>query len=67
MDSGKTTVYLPPGDYRLSDTIHIRGSVRRIIGFGARISPVSTSFRRPSRLSGWRAPACRSSSWNGSR
>jgi hypothetical protein len=43
IDSGKTTVYLPQGDYRLSDTIHIRGNVRRIIGYGARFSPVNTT------------------------
>jgi hypothetical protein len=32
IDSGKTTVYLPLGDYTVSDTIRIRGNVRRILG-----------------------------------
>ncbi len=32
IDSGKTTVYLPLGDYTVSDTIRIRGNVRRLLG-----------------------------------
>ena len=32
IDSGKTTVYLPRGAYRIDDTVVIRGEVRRIIG-----------------------------------
>jgi hypothetical protein len=37
IDSGKSTVYLPNGYYRLSDTIIIRKNVRRIIGCEATI------------------------------
>lgn len=37
IDSGKTTVYLPRGGWRLSDTVVIRGKVRRLIGCEARI------------------------------
>jgi len=32
IDSGKTTVYLPRGTYRIKDTVVIRGAARRIIG-----------------------------------
>lgn len=32
LDAGKTTVYFPHGNYQLSDTLRVRGNVRRIIG-----------------------------------
>lgn len=32
LDSGKTTIYFPNGNYKIGKTLHIRGSVRRIIG-----------------------------------
>ena len=32
IDSGKTTVYIPRGTWRIRDTIRIRGAVRRLIG-----------------------------------
>lgn len=32
LDSGKTTVYFPNGNYKISGTLHVRGNVRRIIG-----------------------------------
>jgi hypothetical protein len=32
IDSGQSTVYFPQGLYRISDTIRIRGNVRRILG-----------------------------------
>lgn len=32
IDSGRETVYFPPGDYIISDTIHVRGNVKRILG-----------------------------------
>lgn len=44
IDSGKPTVYFPFGKYRISDTIRVRGAVRRIVGMGAYISPAGTSF-----------------------
>lgn len=37
IDSGKSTVYLPNGYYRLTDTVVIRKNVRRIIGCEATI------------------------------
>ena len=37
IDAGKTTVYLPRGRYVVSQTVHIRGKVRRIIGCEASI------------------------------
>ncbi len=35
IDSGKSTLYFPSGVYRIGKTIHIRGNVRRLVGFGA--------------------------------
>lgn len=35
IDSGKTTVYFPTDNYTVSDTIFVRGNVRRIVGIGA--------------------------------
>jgi hypothetical protein len=43
IDSGRSTVYLPPGDYRLGDTLRLHGSVRRVIGYGARLNPLSAT------------------------
>jgi hypothetical protein len=37
IDSGKSTVYLPRGRWMLSDTIQIRGKVKRLIGCEASI------------------------------
>jgi hypothetical protein len=37
VDSGKTTVYIPRGGYKVTDTVLIRGAVRRIIGCEARL------------------------------
>lgn len=34
IDSGHTTVYLPPGDYGISRPIHLRGSVIHFLGIG---------------------------------
>ncbi len=45
IDSGKSTVYFPPGRYFASDTLHIRGKVRRIIAIGAILSPSGTGFK----------------------
>jgi hypothetical protein len=41
LDSGATTIYIPYGYYAISSTLHIRGNVRRIIGYGA----IITAFR----------------------
>ncbi|MBD3322319.1 MAG: endopolygalacturonase, partial [Chitinivibrionales bacterium] len=43
IDAGKTTVYLPRGNYRLDDTIYVRGNVRRIIGCEASFSVMDTA------------------------
>jgi polygalacturonase len=42
IDSGKTTVYLPVGDYNLTKTILIRKNVRRIIGTEATVEVPNT-------------------------
>ena len=39
IDSGKTTVYFPPGIYRIKNTVHIRGGVKRVLGMFAVIAP----------------------------
>ncbi len=35
IDSGKSTVYFPKGSYQISQTIHLRGNVKRITGLGS--------------------------------
>jgi len=45
IDSGKPTVYLPRGRYQVSDTIVLRGKVRRLIGCKATIE-VAGGLRR---------------------
>jgi hypothetical protein len=45
IDSGaRTLFFVPGGDYRVSDTIRVRGKVRRMIGFG-----FGTTIRGPGR------------------
>jgi Pectate lyase superfamily protein len=44
LDSGKSTVYIPPGRYYISDTLHVRGNVRKIIATNATLSPGGTAF-----------------------
>jgi hypothetical protein len=39
IDSGKSTVYFPSGIYRIKNTVHIRGGVKRVMGMFAVISP----------------------------
>ncbi|MBW4477267.1 MAG: glycoside hydrolase family 55 protein [Tolypothrix brevis GSE-NOS-MK-07-07A] len=43
-DSGKSTVYIPPGRYFISNTLHVRGNVRKIFAMGATLSPGGTAF-----------------------
>jgi len=38
IDSGKTTLYFPYGDWRLHSTVEVRGNIRRITGLEGRIS-----------------------------
>lgn len=47
IDSGKSTVYFPPGRYFASATLRVRGNVRRIMAMGAAISPGGTTFKDP--------------------
>ncbi len=39
LDSGASTVYFPPGEYRLSDTLAVRGRVRHVVGMEANLKP----------------------------
>ena len=52
IDSGATTVYLPrgpgdPGAYLISDTIYIRGNVRRIVGLEASLEVTNALADNP--------------------
>lgn len=42
IDSGRTTVYLPVGNYNLQETVLLRGNVRRIIGTEATVQVPNT-------------------------
>lgn len=44
IDSGATTVYFPTGKYKVTRTIFVRGSVRRINGFDSYITPPRSAF-----------------------
>jgi hypothetical protein len=44
LDSRKSTIYIPPGRYFVSDTLHVRGNVRKIFAMGATFSPGGTAF-----------------------
>jgi hypothetical protein len=44
IDSGKTTVYFPKGQYLVTNTIRIRGNVRRIIGMESAILAKGNAF-----------------------
>jgi hypothetical protein len=39
LDSGATTVYFQPGEYRISDTLFVRGRVKHLIGMDALLRP----------------------------
>jgi hypothetical protein len=47
IDSGKTTIYFPKGQYLVTDTIRIRGNVRRIIGMESAILAKGNAFNDP--------------------
>lgn len=38
IDSGKSTLYLPPGTWRIRQPVEVRGNIRRIIGCEARLA-----------------------------
>ncbi len=41
IDSGKTTIYFPNGNYKIGKQVHIRGSVRRIIGLESSLEVIN--------------------------
>jgi len=45
IDSGKSTVYIPPGRYIIGDTLHVRGNVHEIFAMGATFSPGGAAFQ----------------------
>ncbi|MBP0000095.1 MAG: hypothetical protein J7641_14040 [Cyanobacteria bacterium SID2] len=49
IDSGKSTLYLPRANYTISDTVEIRGNVRRIVGLGAAIVTASDRLQTTDR------------------
>ncbi|NMG05964.1 glycosyl hydrolase family 28-related protein [Brasilonema sp. UFV-L1] len=44
LDSGKTTVYFPPGRYFVSDTLRVKGNVRKITAINATLSSSGSAF-----------------------
>jgi hypothetical protein len=44
LDSGKPVIYLRTGRYVISRTLHVRGAVREIAGFGSTLTPGGAAF-----------------------
>jgi hypothetical protein len=44
LDAGKPVVYLPTGRYVISKTLHVKGAVRQIVGFGSTLTPIGTTW-----------------------
>lgn len=44
LDSGKPVVYLPPGRYLASTTLHLHGRVQALVGFTAILTPTGGGF-----------------------
>ena len=44
IDSGKSVLYFPAGRYFVSDTLHIRGNIHKIVGFNATLAPFWGAF-----------------------
>jgi hypothetical protein len=45
LDAGKPVVYLPPGRYVISATLHVKGAVRQVAGMGATtLVPAGAAF-----------------------
>ena len=44
LDSGKPIIYFPTGRYLVSDTLHVRGAVRQVIGCGSELFPTGPNF-----------------------
>jgi hypothetical protein len=45
LDAGKPAVYLPTGRYVISKTLHVKGAVRQIAGFGSTLAAGGTAFK----------------------
>ncbi|PSB02451.1 glycoside hydrolase family 55 protein [Merismopedia glauca] len=45
IDSGKSTIYFPKGEYLISNTIYLRGNVKRIIGMESAILAKGEAFQ----------------------
>ncbi|MCW2638833.1 MAG: hypothetical protein JWP76_1139 [Dactylosporangium sp.] len=45
LDTGKPVVYLPTGRYVISKTLHIKGAVRQLAGFGSTLVAGGTAFK----------------------
>ncbi len=50
IDSGRTTVYLPKGRWRVGRTIQVRGKVRRLIGMESTLEPTAPLDRQAAPL-----------------
>lgn len=48
IDSGASTVYFPTGVYVSAATLHLRGNVRVLEGFGSSLNPAGSVFQDPS-------------------
>jgi peptidoglycan hydrolase-like protein with peptidoglycan-binding domain len=48
LDSNADVVYFPPGTYKVLNTIHIRGTTKRLLGFSAAILPQGANFTNAS-------------------
>ena len=46
LDAGRPVVYLPTGRYVISGTLHVKGAVRELLGFGSLITPAGTAFTK---------------------
>jgi hypothetical protein len=44
LDAGKPVVYLPTGRYLISKTLHVKGAVRQLAGFGSTLTPTGTAW-----------------------
>jgi hypothetical protein len=44
LDSGAEVVYLPAGNYRITDTLHVKGGVQKLLGLGAVLLPDGAQF-----------------------
>ena len=50
IDSGKSTIYFPPRIYQITDTVIVRGNVKRLLGLNSYIYPRNPAFDLPGQL-----------------